>query len=160
MRTRSKVLFLDVDGVLNTYRGTADLEPRLVARVKAVLRKTGACLVMSSSWRQCQDYAARVWGAFGVAGPDQFVTPIHGALHRRGSEIAAFLRDHPEVRRYAILDDNAWMLSSQARVFVQTDPNSGITTRDAARLVEILGEERADPAVNADELLRMGGKRR
>lgn len=68
MTTPSKVLFLDIDGVLNTERflsevhrkhkriGRMDywamLEPARVTRLNAILDATGASVVLSSSWRQ------------------------------------------------------------------------------------------------------------
>lgn len=44
-----KVLFLDIDGVLNTDH--RHIEPVLCAKVERVLDATGAVVVLSSSWR-------------------------------------------------------------------------------------------------------------
>ena len=57
-----KVLFLDFDGVLNSYRfmleertmgksGVAGLDPKAMVHVNHICGKTGAVIVVSSSWR-------------------------------------------------------------------------------------------------------------
>lgn len=58
-----RVLFLDVDGVLNRtgYRPATStglrswIEPELAANLSALLRVTGARIVMSSDWRIGRD---------------------------------------------------------------------------------------------------------
>lgn len=67
-----KVIFLDIDGVLNSHeywkregsatsgafeytsikRWVADIDPRAVKRLNRLIRKTGAKVVLSTSWRQ------------------------------------------------------------------------------------------------------------
>ena len=45
-----KVIFLDIDGVLN-YNGSSFLSEDKIILLRNILRRTGAKLVLSSSWR-------------------------------------------------------------------------------------------------------------
>ena len=47
-----KVIFLDVDGVLNSNRSTEPtIAEDMVKRLAHIARKTGASIILSSSWR-------------------------------------------------------------------------------------------------------------
>jgi hypothetical protein len=86
-----KIIFLDIDGVLNCdntrnpRRFPYVIDPRLLARLKRLLKATHAKVVLSSSWR-CDPVgllAARHWGVpfFDVC-PDKPRSP-------RGKEMLA-----------------------------------------------------------------------
>src|SRR4051794_19397850 len=102
-----KVIFLDIDGVLNSTH-TANprrfpyiADPELVTRLKDVLAKTGAEVVLSSTWRYdpVGILAARHFGIpFIDVTPDLPKQP-------RNLEIRQWLRAHPDVERFAVLDD-------------------------------------------------------
>lgn len=146
-----KVLFLDVDGVLNRLSfGPMEseglrswIEPALAARLDAVCAATGAQLVMSSDWRRgntLEELRAHL-GAAGVTTPLLATTPI---LHRgRWKEIAAWLDEWKrgggeEVERFAIVDDGFGMGELEAH-FVRTSPQHGLDEYAAAALIELLG---------------------
>ena len=46
-----KVIFLDIDGVLNQDNGGAKIEEQFVRRLAHIVEETGAEIVLSSSWR-------------------------------------------------------------------------------------------------------------
>jgi hypothetical protein len=103
-----KVLFLDIDGVLNCSK-TANpkklpyvIEPHLLERLKTVLVRTGAIVVLSSTWRYDPAglFSARRYGL-----PFEDVIPDIPGKPRR-DEIRAWLAPHSEVKRYAVLDDD------------------------------------------------------
>ena len=53
-----KVIFLDVDGVLNSDRTLYEdisLEDDLISNLKEIINKTGAKIILSSSWRLSTD---------------------------------------------------------------------------------------------------------
>ncbi|EJK70409.1 hypothetical protein THAOC_08235 [Thalassiosira oceanica] len=52
------VLFLDIDGVLNTQKHNTQIyfEPRLLARLKIILEATDALVVLSTFWRAFHEY--------------------------------------------------------------------------------------------------------
>ena len=45
------IIFLDVDGVLNTWDDEVEIEPACMAQLKRILQETDAEIVLSSSWR-------------------------------------------------------------------------------------------------------------
>jgi hypothetical protein len=64
------------------------------------------------------------------------VTPIlHDPELGRGYEIQAWLNEHPEVERYAILDDNSNLLEHHMMNLFQTTPEEGITPALAKKIV-------------------------
>ena len=101
-----KVLFLDIDGVVNNkrtkenFKGFMAIDPAMAALVQRIVRNTGCEIVLSSSWRLFQngrDEIERKICKFAD------ITPI---LHApRGYEIKVWLTRHPEIEHYAILDD-------------------------------------------------------
>lgn len=154
MTDGERVLFLDVDGVLN-YRacfvpggGHLKLCPQAVRRLRAVVEDTGCRVVLSSTWRTMPAFIAALWNA------DAFPSPHHDwrtiekpwqtqngliiASATRGHEIAEWLSRHPEVTTYAIVDDDSDMLPEQKPFFVQTSFDTGLTDEHAERLVAIL----------------------
>ncbi len=108
-----KVLFLDIDGVVNC-RSTTDfrqlwsLDPYMAFLVGKIQLDTGCAVVLSSSWRYHPD---------GIAAVEKNIvdiidtTPLHGGF--RGAEVKEWLSKHPEVTRYAILDDESDFYSDQ-----------------------------------------------
>ncbi len=149
----TKVLFLDIDGVIlsgNALRETGDnryLPPAAIALVNEVLDRTGAVVVVSSTWRMHADCRELLARAGLTRLHDDWATPtgrqMVGPLilgRTRGSEIQDWLDRHPEVERYAIVDDDGDMLDHQRRYFVQTGFMGGIDDGTVDMLVEILGE--------------------
>jgi HAD domain in Swiss Army Knife RNA repair proteins len=102
-----KVVFLDIDGVLNSKKTLNPrnfpyvVDPKLLRRLELLLERTGAKVVLSSTWRYdpIGRLAANHWGI-----PFIDTTPDMPKQPRR-DEIVAWLRDHADVTRYVILDD-------------------------------------------------------
>lgn len=143
-----KVIFMDIDGVLNSMKTVYanGKYPRALADVyqfdqnaRALLRRfcasSGAEIVLSSSWRNwntVQDCAT----ALNLPIIDK--TPhIKGV--DRGSEIEAWLQAHTDVTEYAILDDGSDMLPEQQPRFIRTDTREGFCFKDYCRLCEMFG---------------------
>lgn len=134
-----KVLFLDVDGVLNSKSTTnfGDLypiDPYMAFLVGKIQLHTGCEVVLSSSWRHHPE---------GVENVSKRVVKLldktpYGAS--RGEEIKAWLDKHPEVKKYAILDDDVDILVEQAPNFFKTTFDEGLTDNIAAAVVLHLGE--------------------
>lgn len=128
-----RVLFLDIDGVLNSAdymkhrrhirRPTRDaIDALTVPRLNAITDRSGAAIVISSTWRKMYqlDDLARVLAQHGVTGRVIGATPVLvdplGPPHKdgfqpcrskpRAHEIAAWLDAHPEVTSFAVLDDD------------------------------------------------------
>lgn len=129
-----RVLFLDIDGVLNSAdymkhrrhirRPTREaIDAPTVPRLNAITDRSGAAAVISSTWRKMYqlDDLARVLAQHGVTGRVIGATPVLldplGPPHKdgfqpccskpRAHEIAAWLDAHPEVTSFAVLDDDS-----------------------------------------------------
>ncbi len=147
-----KVIFLDYDGVINRIdppryhtptRMVGEImtmaEPELVYRLNLIVDRTGAEIVLSSSWRHFPDWREAL-KASGVVKPLLDRTPRR-ADHRkygvaedelcRGHAIQDWLDEHPDVTRYAIIDDSADMLPTQFPNFFKTDTADGLTQQIA-----------------------------
>lgn len=144
-----RVLFLDMDGVVlsgedlwasgrNRY-----LPPDKIALVKEVCDRSGAIIVLSSTWRFSDDTESQLRNS-GLCLHRDWRTPMSGRIGSifvgkcRGDEIAGWLVDHPEVESWAIVDDDSDMLPCQLDRFVQTPFVTGIARDHAERLVAIL----------------------
>lgn len=47
----NKIIFLDIDGCINTPKSLVDFEPELLDNLRIILKETKAKIVLSSSWR-------------------------------------------------------------------------------------------------------------
>jgi len=149
-----RVLFLDVDGVLNNEaaflrRQKDDLDPDCLKRFFELVERTGCTVVLSSSWRNlthCEERLERN-GVTKTFHPSDGRTPRLNTVQKngiwisriRGDEIHDWLARHPEVSIYAIVDDESDMRPEQEAFFVQTDFKTGLTDKHVERLVAILG---------------------
>lgn len=163
-----KVVFLDIDGVLNhpgTYCAEAPwrheaeallrvpVAPECMARLNGLIRDTAAKIVIRSSWRlfACWQDLAPALARYGLEGEVIGETPdlINDAAWleawrkregapftyerlERGWEIAEWLRRHPEVTSFVILDDCSDMASLRNRL-VLVDPKTGLDDSDVER---------------------------
>jgi hypothetical protein len=133
-----KVLFLDIDGVLNSklfykyiYKpenGESRFDPYCVILVKRLIEEFSLKIVISSTWRNGPvnrlmkelnennliDYLHKDWH-----------TPVVRRLSR-GNEIKLWLDSHPEVKDYLILDDSEKLLDHQMSRFVKTSTYLGM----------------------------------
>ena len=144
-----KVLFLDIDGVVNcenTFkmgarnRSPYPLDPEMAFMVGKIQMYTGCVVVLSSSWRHSKE---------GVKAVEDGIVPVFDITGNsnlvnyedrpRGHEIQAWLDKHPEVERYAILDDDSDMLDSQKENFFQTSWKTGLTEQIMNAVIEHLG---------------------
>ena len=123
-----KVIFLDIDGVLNSSQTKPEgehvygIHAILVERFLKVVDITGAIIVLSSSWRNYEKDRQEIREA-GIAFVD--ITPSMPKLGgaeacERGYEIQDWLDRHPEVQKYAIIDDDNDMLPSQQANYFKT----------------------------------------
>lgn len=133
-----KVIFLDIDGVLNSTatpkpnKDSRVIDQTLLARLKKLLQDTGSTVVLSSTWRHERD---------GLARAKQLGIPFMDVLpdmrpHPRSEEIVAWLEAHPEVQRFAVIDDDDDCLDSLP-VF-QPSAAAGLTDKLARAAADYL----------------------
>lgn len=164
----NRVLFLDIDGVLNSKPYLAlrpeaagcppeggdwslRFDPALVARLQALLDRASAKVVLSSSWRNDQN-VARSALAVGLSQLDYVASLVRrrGAPRAelidrcpdgdRGPSIIAWVRAHAhEVRSWVAVDDAAAVYMGDAEYrTVRTDENFGLQDEHVDRAVEML----------------------
>jgi hypothetical protein len=150
-----KVIFLDIDGVLNCSKTRNPrklpyiIDKALLTRLKKLLKRTRAKVVLSSTWRidPIGVYAAKYWGIpFIDVCPDMPKSP-------RCKEVQRWLRDHPNVTRYAIIDDEDDELDELP--LFQPSSKTGLTT-EIARAVERYLDGKTDKTMRANAIERMG----
>ena len=135
-----KILFLDIDGVVNCettsqrHRGFIGIDPYMAFLVGRIVQQTDAKVVLSSSWRNFED---------GVEEVERQVVPIMEVTPNgksRGEEIQAWLdnqaiKSNFVVEKYAILDDDRNMLESQLPNFFNTSWLTGLTEEIADKVI-------------------------
>jgi hypothetical protein len=145
-----RVIFLDIDGVLNcaSTRNPRKLpyvvDRKLLKRFIRLVERTRAKVVLSSTWRYDPAglFSARHWGIpFIDVIPDMPGKP-------RCVEIKAWLKRHPDVARFAIVDDDDDELDELP--LFQPSSRTGIT-REIVRGIEkyLLGKTEKDMRRNA-----------
>ena len=127
-----KVIFLDIDGYVLNCKATVNprdlpyiVDKKLLRRLRRLLEKSKAKVVLSSTWRYDPAglFAAKYWGV-----PFIDVTPDMPRRPRR-DEIAAWLKKHPNVRRFVVIDDDDDELDDLP--LFQPSPDTGLTSEIA-----------------------------
>ena len=157
-----KVIFLDIDGVMNynkcpwffnhetmerrhveehnkEWGGFYAICPDRVTILLSILEKTGAKLVLSSTWRKNERWK-EIMRCNGLDS-ELFLgrTVVLGGF--RGEEIKEWLDKNPGVEKFAIIDDDADMLAYQKPSFFQTNfMNGGLNQEIADRIIEHLNQ--------------------
>jgi len=147
-----KIIFLDIDGVVCSIRSAIAFggyphrvrakdiklfDQVAIALIRRVCKERGAKIVLSSTWRFTVRYKSLA---------KKLDLPIidSTAMHRRekrGDEIKQWLDKYPEVKVYAIVDDDDDMLDEQVPFFVKVDSQNGLSYKNYLGLNTILGWE-------------------
>jgi hypothetical protein len=154
-----KVIFLDVDGVLNTdsSRGfyIMNMVPDMVRNLEVIVRNTGAYLVISSDWRHGgigpdSDFQRHLKFACIKYGNvqmfDYLVDRIHGKtldLGLRQKEIYEYAEYHG-IKRFIALDDYEEHFPDKPDWLVLTDDRDGLTDAIVGRCIDKLGRSGND----------------
>ena len=150
-----KVIFLDIDGVLNCDRTPNPrkfpyvVDKRLLARLQKLLARTRAKIVLSSSWRldPVGLLAAKYWGV-------PFIDTLPDLPDKtRKDEVLTWLSAHPRVGRYAIIDDEDDELDDLP--LFQPSSKTGITG-DIVKGVDRYLNGKSDKTMRANLLVRAG----
>lgn len=157
-----KVVFLDIDGVLNsrsyiTKMGELwddpqhQIDPAAVIRLNRLTDATGASIVVSSTWRLAFRYyldkLQACMASYGITAPvvgmtPDFVVPTDGqvllATGTRGDEITAWLDDN-NVIRFVILDDES--VPGLSNYLIKTTFDDGLQDDHVDRAIALLGRK-------------------
>jgi hypothetical protein len=125
------------------------VDRRLRRRFKALLRRTGARAVLTSTWRvdPVGLYAAKHYGVpfIGVC-PDRPKSP-------RRNEVLLWLKHHPRVTRYAVIDDEDDELDDLP--LFETSSRSGLTPK-IAKAVERYLKGQTEETMRTNAIKRLG----
>lgn len=163
-----KIVFLDIDGVVNHERWynetkgrSGDFDPRAIELLNQ-LEDIGAEVVISSSWGEsgikplqdvglklpiigCTEHYYQDWLCRGNEIEKWLVTNLGGMCTKYGCDRDTgepYYRKHYNEEdtdyEYVIFDDDTDMLLGQKDNFIQTNRETGITQEDIDRAVQIL----------------------
>lgn len=130
------VIFLDIDGVLNSMRSMKFMEMvdmECARNLRRIVSHTNADIVISSTWRLGNStHNLREifypWGLYRVIGKTCSNHPDRKSV--RGDEIKAWI-DAFGCKNYLILDDDTDMLPEQKEHFINTDAYHGLTEKES-----------------------------
>ena len=160
-----KAIFLDVDGVLNCSTSKSychddicgiitGIDSDKVKRLAKIVEKTGAEIVLSSDWKDG-------WSKYYTSSKPSHAKYLDNHLYKkgkltikdktpntskgswyRGEEILTYLRSHPDITDYVILDDTFFEDFSIKEIeehLVLTGYKVGLTDADVEKAIRILG---------------------
>lgn len=160
-----KIIFLDIDGVLNHHKFykvkdpniikilelNLHLDPRSVKLLNAICEATGAKIVLSSTWRRHQslEVAREIFKRKGFEGEIIDKTPDltkDNPDFVRGNEILKWIKlneallgnDYKNYKEYAILDDKTFFLYSQKDHLFLINPQTGLTQENGKEIIDFL----------------------
>ena len=177
-----KVIFLDIDGVINTekwvaysienglpvhdkYDGQHTFDENCLYWLNKIIDETGAQIIISSSWRNDGLGTLRkMWRRRYTLGKGDFYKH-HDKIYDttfslttsnfleqktlmrqlneddrwiRGNQIDIYLKTHPEITKYVIIDDDNDMLDYQQPYFINAKDPNGIEEEHYKKAIEIL----------------------
>lgn len=140
-----KVIFLDVDGVLNHGNSKIKVEDDKIQFLKQIIDETGAKIVLSSDWRfwlgtDDRDVALLQEKLKGIGAEIVSSTPNskHGY---RGAEIYQWINEWQgeTIDKFVILDDRD-DIKPYMNKFVQTSFNLGLQEKHVRKAIQLLNE--------------------
>ena len=137
----ASVLFLDVDGVLNTAHTPNSLMSDKIGQVRRIVQETGCKIILSSMWRRYPSLLERVKLELKIDGITPILDEEVNGLWRsatRDQEINAWLASNGKPRNYVILDDCP--VHGFGDRFVQTDIEHGLTPDLAREVIRRLND--------------------
>lgn len=150
-----KVIFLDIDGVLNSnkfyderscdlfiaeHELTSCIDVDAVDCLNSIIEATNSIIILSSSWRNLAPINSinRALRYHGIAKPIIGVTPPYGSP--RGKQISQWL-DMVDVDGFVILDDDSGM-GHLSEHLVQTSYKTGLLEEHVQPAIEILNKRK------------------
>lgn len=144
-----KVVFLDFNGILDTYDNMDVVDLDNLNRLKTIVDVTGAKVVLTTSNKNNYYRSGKIRGILKYiidslleAGID--VIGMVPMLDSREKEIHAYLDMHPEVEEFVILDDDYDMPSFKDNLILLPSQSigpeqNGLEDEHVERAIEILG---------------------
>lgn len=140
-----KVIFLDVDGVLNHGKQIEKVEDDKIQLLKQIIDKTGAKIALSSDWRfwlgaddEDMILLERKLSSVGIDIMSSTPMTKHGY---RGAEIYQWINEWQgeKIDKFVILDDRDDMRPYMNKL-VQTSFNLGLQEKHVRKAIQLLNE--------------------
>lgn len=153
-----KIIFLDIDGVLNSdkYDKVRDwnkmsfIDESRLALLKQIVDKTGAAIVLISTWRKHWDknkslcdssglYICEMFEKYGLSIYDK--TPYLGIMAERRNEIKDWLQYMEEkIESFVIIDDYPFGWEELNDYYIKTEPNfrDGLEIEHVEKAIDLL----------------------
>ena len=145
-----KILFLDIDGVLNTPTfidevdakifSSGQIDPRLIDNLNIIVAQTNCKIVVSSTWRRHNSIQVlqKTLEDRRFKGSIIDLTPINDLP--RHLQIEQWLDTTSlDVKKFVIVDD-FYDMPNLTRHFVKTNEKFGLTEEDAFSCIKILNK--------------------
>lgn len=178
-----KLIFLDIDGVLNNEKWVRHIvletkdkdmqrktkaDPTAVRRLCEICEKTGARIIISSSWRtltvdntieRLKDYPDQFncmlkyivgvtgrYSEYYIRGIEitKFLSYLKDESYKTSVKIAALIKSNIEISKnpdYVIIDDDCDMEQYQVPHFMQTTYYDGLTDKQKDSIIKFLNGE-------------------
>lgn len=147
---KNKVIFLDIDGPLVNWRthyatgkrGSMRNADPILLQALINCGKSGVKIVISSSWRKATSLRLKehldLWGLSEYLHSDSY-TPIIPTWEKgeRENEIFAWVKKHPEIHQYLVIDDEA-MVDVMQPFWIPATSN-GVNSAGILRIMEFAG---------------------
>ena len=153
-----KIIFLDVDGVLNNasyikkcykrsinkkktiYSGkNVPFDPHNLKNLAKIVNKTGAKIVLSSTWRIFKSHIYVLEARLAEYGL-RIYDKTDNINMIKGAEITEWLKQHRDIENYVVIDDEEYNLSNfiDNKHLVIVDSKYGLTFGDRIKAIEKL----------------------
>jgi len=130
----NKIIFLDIDGVLNTredLKNNVLINDKLVEKLKEAIKETEAKIVISSSWGEkviCELVSRGI-------SPDDIIGVTPRNKRFRGEQIKDWLDEH-DYKNYIVIDDEPFDICGEycdaipIHKVIKINPETGLTDED------------------------------
>ena len=144
-----KVIFLDIDGVMNSYASIVENYQRGINRpderfskssinaLEKIIKETNAKIVISSTWGLSnKTIRAFKYSNFDLDTIIGETSALKNTGHR-GKEINAYIDNTDEIESFVIIDDDNDMGSLMDNLY-QVDNQIGLLEKDADKIIKML----------------------
>lgn len=139
----TKILFLDIDGVLNNVKDNRGMNPELIKKLRRIIDNTNCDIVITSDWRR---YGigpdSPIQKQFIINGGDDIINYIIDKTSDdnsgRGYQINKWILDNKFTGSFAILDDIDWDMGNMNDHLIHIDGRYGLSDSDVDKAIKLL----------------------